>query len=453
MTYKERAFPVQEALPSIRIDVAFSLILLGSTLLWSIIDGWLMYFYLPPAGQGISLVPVALYGTAIFAARALNAVLTPAIGYWSDHTQNRWGRRLPFMFGASLPLLIFFTLLWIPPIRGESMINLVYLGVVLAFYQLTQSLVLLPCGALLPELARSDKHRLRMTAWSSSFQMVGIVLAGLAGMLIQRSGYSTTALIYAVVAFPLLYAPFLVLRERPGLHIDAAKRFGFWQSLSITLRNRAFLVLTGAGICFWAASTFILLVIPFIVTEICRLTISDTPYFYLPAVLASLACYPAVTWLSNRFGKWRVFCGSLLASAVVLPGLMLIGDWIPLPLSIQGVTWITLQAVALSGVIMLPRAFAAEITDYDESLTGQRREGAYFSAWSFLDQVINGIAGAILPLLLLLGRSRSDPFGPLGVRMVGPIGGVLLLIAFLIFLRYPLRENSVSLKQGVKRED
>ena len=448
MTHQEGTLPASSTLPSIRTDVAFSLVLLGTTLLWSVIDGWLMYFYLPPDGQGITLVPVALYGAAIFIARALNALLTPAIGYWSDHTRNRWGRRLPFMFGASLPLLIFFVLLWFPPVRGESIVNLVYLTLVLTIYQFTQSLVLLPSGALLPELARSERHRLRMTAWSSSFQLVGIVLAGMAGMLIHRNGYSATALIYAVIALPLLYTPFLVLRERPGLQISAAQRFGFWQSLAITLRNRAFLVLTAAGICFWAASTFLLLVIPFIVTEICRLTISDTPYFYLPAVVASLACYPAITWLSNRLGKWRVFCGSLLASALVLPGLMMIGDWIPLPLSVQGVVWITLQAVAFSGVIMLPRAFAAEITDYDETLTGQRREGAYFSAWSFLDQVINGIAGAILPLLLLLGRSRFDPYGPLGVRLVGPIGGFLLLIAFFIFLAYPFRQNPASLKQG-----
>jgi GPH family glycoside/pentoside/hexuronide:cation symporter len=91
---------------------------------------------------------------------------------------------------------------------------------------------------------------------------------------------------------------------------------------------------------------------------------------------------------------------------------------------------------------MLPPAFGAEITDYDELLTGQRREGAYYAVWGLLDQVANGLTAALLPLLLLLGRSHSDPRGPLGVRMVGIVGGILMFAAFLIFLNYPLKRRS-----------
>jgi GPH family glycoside/pentoside/hexuronide:cation symporter len=98
--------------------------------------------------------------------------------------------------------------------------------------------------------------------------------------------------------------------------------------------------------------------------------------------------------------------------------------------------------MALSGFMVLTQAFAAEVTDYDEMLTGQRREGAYYSTWGLIDQLINGTAMAVLPLLLLLGRSYTDPHGPLGVRIVGLIGGMLLLTGFVIFLRYPLRKRS-----------
>jgi GPH family glycoside/pentoside/hexuronide:cation symporter len=183
-------------------------------------------------------------------------------------------------------------------------------------------------------------------------------------------------------------------------------------------------------------------VIPYIVTEICRLNVADAPYFYIAGVLALLACFPLVNWLADRFGKWSVFAGSLLASAIVLPGLMLIGPWFPIPLMAQGLIWIALQSIAMSGVTMLPQAFAAEITDYDEKMTGQRREGAYYSAWSLLGQVINGAAVAMLPLLFLFGRSQSDVHGALGVRLIGPIGGVLMFVGLLIFLRYPLRKLS-----------
>jgi Na+/melibiose symporter-like transporter len=95
----------------------------------------------------------------------------------------------------------------------------------------------------------------------------------------------------------------------------------------------------------------------------------------------------------------------------------------------------------MSGVVVLSPAFAAEITDHDATLTGQRREGAHYAIWGMLDHFITGAALALLPMFLLLGRSRSDPHGPLGVRMLGIIGGILMFIAFLIFLRYPLRRG------------
>jgi GPH family glycoside/pentoside/hexuronide:cation symporter len=443
----------KEKLPSLRIDLSYSSFSMATTIVWTVVDSWLLYFYLPPEGQGSPLVPIALFGVVMLMSRVLNAILTPPIGYWTDHAHSRWGRRLPFIFLAGIPYAFFFVLLWAPPFQGTSLGNLIYLGVILISYNIAQSLVTIPYGSLLPELARTDPHRVRMTTWSASLQLIGVILAGLAGILISRWGYIWMAVIYALVILPLLYAPFLVLREQPERQIEAEQRFGFWESLGITLRNRAFLVMTATGACFWTATTFLIYVIPYIVTEICLLTEADTPYFYLPAVVASLISYPIVNKLSARFGKWRVFAGSLLATAFVLPGLMLIGSWWPIPLAVQGVLWIAIEAVAMSGITVLPYTFAAEITDYDETQTGQRREGAYYSAWSLLDQLANGLAGLLLPLLLLLGRSHLDPHGPLGVRLTGLVGGVLMLAAFLIFQRYPLKHLSEpAARQGGTHE-
>jgi GPH family glycoside/pentoside/hexuronide:cation symporter len=423
----------------IKTDLGYAMITLGSTTLWSVSNGWLLYFYLPP--KGASRVPVASYGLVMFALYVLHAIAAPPIGYFSDHTRSRWGRRLPFMFLSTLPLLVFFVLLWTPPAPGTSAWNLVYLGIIALLYRLTFSLHQIPYQALLPELALTERPRTRMSAWYAGFQLAGMVLGGLAGPMIENLGYVRATLIYASVMLPLLYLPLFVLRERPGRQIAVSERLDFWQSLSITLRNRAFLFFVTARTLCWSALTLIQMTIPFIVTEICQLTKSDTLSFYIPTVLTSLACYPLVTWLSGRVGKWGVFAGSLLASALVLPGLMLIGPWFPVPLSVQGILWVMLQAIGVSGFAVLQPAFMAEITDDDERLTGQRREGTYYAAWRLLDHVVTGAVTALLPLLLLLGRSHSDPNGPLGVRLVGVVGGALILAAFALFLRYPLRQR------------
>jgi GPH family glycoside/pentoside/hexuronide:cation symporter len=433
--------------PSLKIDIAYASVTLGTSVVWTILGGWLLYFYIPP--KGTPLIPAALYGVAMFVIRAISAAITLPIGHLSDRTRSRWGRRLPYMAVSALPMLVFFVLLWSPPVQGESVWNLVYLLVIMALYNLAYALNQVPYMALVPELALTEKHRVRLSAWTSGFLLIGMILGGLAGPLIAGLGYAAAAVIYAVGLLPFFYVPLFVLRE-PSHQSPTAARLNLREGITLMMRNKPFLVMTATGVFYWGITTLTQSIIPYVVTEICLLSESDTWYFYIPAILASLACYPLVMWLANRWGKWIVFAGSLLASAIVLPSLMLIGEWLPLSLMVQGIVWITVQAVAFSGVAMLPPAFGAEIVDHDEELTGERREGIYYATWGVLDQVINGVIAAVLPLLLLLGRSRTDPNGPLGVRMVGVVGGVLLLVGFLIFGRYPLKRTPPA--RGIAQE-
>jgi len=433
----------EDSTRSLWIDLGYATITLASTTIWSILGGWLLYFYLPPEGEGQALVPAAWYGVTMFVTRVINAAIAPPVGYLSDHASSRWGRRLPFLFASALPLVGLFVLVWMPPVRSESVWNLVYVALVIGLYNVAYVFNQVPYMALLPEIAVSDHHRVRVSAWTSGFMLLGMIAGGLAGPLIGRVGYVRMAGIYGVVLLCLFYLPLLVLRERPGRRIDAGARMGLRRSISTMLHNRPFLILTASGLFYWGMTGLIQAIVPYIVTEICMLDTGDAMLFYVPPVLASLACYPLVTRLSDRFGKRRVFWLSLGASALVLPGLTLIGEWLPVPLLAQGLAWITLQAVAMSGVIVLQPALGAEVTDHDAALTGQRREGTYYATWGLLDQVINGVVLGALPLLLTLGRSRADPRGPLGVRLVGAIGGCMFLIAFLIFTRYPLgKQNS-----------
>ncbi len=437
----------QRELPSLKVDLAYAMINVGSAAIWSILNWWLAYFYLPPAGEGVPRVPVAGYGAVVFLAGAFNAFLALPVGYWSDQRRSRLGRRLPLIFGSALPLLIFFVLLWTPPLPGTSLWNLGYLALVLLLYNAAYVFNQIPYTALLPELALSDAHRVRISAWSAGAMLVGTILSGFAGFLIERYGYLGMALVYAVGSLPLFYLPLLVLRERPDRWQDTP-RLDLREAGRALWRNRPFRIMTVTGLCYWGITTLMMATIPYLATEICLVEQADTWLFYTPAILATLLCYPLVTWAAGRWGKWRVFAASLLASTFVLPGIAFIGERWPLSPELQGILWVTLQAVALSGVTMLPPAFGAEIVDYDERLTGQRREGTYYGIWSLLGQLTGSAAMGLWSLLLLLGRSRTDPHGPLGVRMAGVVSGALMLVGFLVFLHYPLRDGEAVEEVG-----
>jgi len=414
--------------------LAYTIITLGSSTLWGVVSGWLLYFYLPP-GQP-PLVPLAYYSIVILISKAVNILLGLPVGYISDHTRSTWGRRLPYIIGGAIFTPILFLLLWTPPQSGSPELTLLYLFLVLIGFNAAYEIHQVPYEALLPELAIEEKDRVAISSWKTGFLLGGNILAGFTGPLIGKLGYFHTMLIFAVLVAPLIILPGFFLRKQIDHTFQPVRQISFLTSLKITFSNRAFQVFAITWGLMWTAATLVLETLPFVVTEICHLKESDTVYFYLPAIVVTLMAFPLITRLSERLGMKTVFRGSLLAGAISLPLLILIGDWIPIPLLAQGILWVVLQSASLAGAQILPGAMIAEITDYDERLTGQRREGSFYSIWGLLNQVSSGLGLAIIPLFLLLGRSRSDPQGPLGVRLLGLVGGILLLVAFWVFRQY-----------------
>jgi GPH family glycoside/pentoside/hexuronide:cation symporter len=429
-------------------DIAYALLTLGSSSLWGFVSGWILYFYIPPSGT--PLVPIALYSVVMFLSRGINVAISLPIGFLSDQTRTPWGRRLPYIFAASFFMIGAFALLWIPPHSTESLGNLAYLAAVMVVFNIAYGFREIPYEALLPELAPEEQRRVNISGWKAGFQLVGAIFAGFIGPLIERWGYQNAALIFAGVMIPFFFVPLFFIRENRAAPKEAPTRLGFWNHLKLTLANRTFLIFISSWALSWAATTFILETIPYIATEICRGTEADTVYFYIPPIIVSLICFPIITQLANHYGKRIVFLGSLLLGALVLPCLLFISDSIPVPLLMQGVIWICLEAIALSGAQVLPTAILAEITDADAQVTGQRREGSYYGALGVMDQVSSGLASALLPLFLLLGRSNSDPQGPLGVRLLGLASGLAMFAAFLVFRKYNISIAAMPLKKDGK---
>ena len=70
---------------------------------------FLMFYY----NQVLDL-PGSLAGLAILIAMILDAVADPVVGFWSDSTHSRWGRRHLFMYASALPVAVAYYFLWNP---------------------------------------------------------------------------------------------------------------------------------------------------------------------------------------------------------------------------------------------------------------------------------------------------------------------------------------------------
>jgi Na+/melibiose symporter-like transporter len=94
--------------------------------------------------------------------------------------------------------------------------------------------------------------------------------------------------------------------------------------------------------------------------------------------------------------------------------------------------------IPIAGNYLFPATLTADIIDYDSARTGLRREATYYGAQNFVEKTATSVSPLLLALLLLAGRTPDDP---LGVRLVGPVAGFVVLLGFFAFRFYRLPDE------------
>ncbi len=156
----------------------------------------------------------------------------------------------------------------------------------------------------------------------------------------------------------------------------------------------------------------------------------------LLVILGAALCAPLVDRLAASRGKRALFKlalwwlgGALLAVSAV--GLVPLAS----PLT-QAVLLFALAAFPIAVALVLIRPLLADVIDLDAAQTGQQREGIYVGMFG----CVMKLAEAVGPLLAswsmaLLGNTVEDS---LGVRAAVALAGAALLLAALVFARYPI---------------
>lgn len=409
----------------------------------TVLMAWVMYFYIPPQDLGrIQYLSIATISLILAGGRILDAITDPLIGYLSDHSKSRWGRRKPFMF-VSLPILFLsFVLVWMPPVAGISLWNALFLGAVLFVYYWSYTGLLIPWFAVLPELSRENRERVKIATIGVAVSVIGILVGGgLSGPLIESLGPFQMALILGLFAFIAGEISIFGFRERNQPRPE---------ELSIGLRDFVRILRQ----VFFDRQVFSFLVMIMLAQMTYQLMLMNVPYFTtlilggkesdasmlmgLLVVIMALAT-PFWYWMLARFPKRNVFRFILLWMAVGYIACFFIG-YIPLVAPI-------VQAVVLFAVVMIPYGgmFAtvlgiiADISDYDELKFGSRREAVYYgiygivrkTGWAFCSLLIAGIFSTF-------GYSVENP---LGVRVVFLVCSLVCFGAFLAFIPYRLGDS------------
>jgi GPH family glycoside/pentoside/hexuronide:cation symporter len=152
-----------------------------------------------------------------------------------------------------------------------------------------------------------------------------------------------------------------------------------------------------------------------------------TATFALVAMLA----LPVVNWVAARRTKGFAYRLAMATLAVMLPGLFLIGLLPGLDATIHALVHVALLGVPMAALLVLPNPIIGDIVDEDETRTGLRREGVYYGVEETLNKFGFALSAVLLGLVLDVFGASSER--PLGIRLVGPIAGIGVLIGLVVF--------------------
>ena len=415
----------------------------------TVLMAWVMYFYIPPPDLGrIQYTSLAAIGLILAGGRILDAITDPLVGYLSDHSRSRWGRRKPFIF-VSLPILfISFVAVWYPPIKGDSTLNAVFLAGVLFFYYWSYTGVLIPWFAMLPEMSHENKNRVKIATIGVATGVLGaLVGGGLSGPLMEAMGVLSMAIILGFFGFICGEIAFLGMHERNPAP-DAETSVGFWEFFRVLKQvfgDRQ--VLSFSAMIMLAQMTYQLMLMnaPYFTTLILGKKESDASLLMGQVIIVMAFSTPLWYWLLNRFPKRKVFRFILAAMAVSYLASFYIGQFPWFSPYVQAVIIFTILIIPYGGMFAAVLGIIADITDYDELKYGKRREAVYYGIYGIVRKT--GWAFCSLILTAIFSQFGYSLENPMGVRVVWLICGLACLLAIFCFIPYRLGDNKEETKE------
>jgi GPH family glycoside/pentoside/hexuronide:cation symporter len=344
-------------------------------------------FYFAVVGIDVWLITL---GYAIWA--VWNAINDPLIGYLSDRTHTRWGRRLPYIMIFFIPLGIITFLLFTPPLPAEpenQIGNFVYFFIIILVFELIYTSFSLNYTSLFPEVFMSEEERTKGNNVRQIFTIVALIFAFiLPGMVIDDFSdpgslpqYQVFGIIAAIIIIIAALVPvFLGPKERPEFSEDYKNAFSFFNTIKFCLRSKSFRWYIISETANW----FVFGMLPTIVPLYSKYVLNVTDAFLASVLLGltfiSATIFITILWrpIVRKIGNRKSWMISMFVWILGLLPFMFIGDFI------SGLIAFFLLGIGLAGSLYIIDLVVADIVDEDEIETGMRREAGYYGVNAFI---------------------------------------------------------------------
>ncbi|MBX7254812.1 MAG: MFS transporter [Candidatus Hydrogenedentes bacterium] len=368
---------------------------------------WLLVRYVRP-GEMQPLVPPLLFGVIVLFARIMEAIANPVVGHWSDQTRTKWGRRMPYLRLGIIPFVVVFSLLFAPPVDHLHWMNVAWVFVLLQCYLYLYAVIITPYLALLPEISSNLKERVDLTTYQSVFIMLGTFLFAAMGAILNTYGWTKASLLVSALALLCFLPVCTLIREREHPSISKEEHMGLFASARLALKNQPFRCVFGATALFWYGLNGLIVLVPVWVLSYLGRDEGAVTMVMLPFLLVNLAFFFVFNALAGKFGKYVLMQVTFLAGAVVMASIALVGI---LPIGsefIQTAVIMSLFGIPAAGFMVLPFAVLADVVDYDEKLTGRRREALYVGGQGVAQKIMIGLSMLSFTIVPYLGSDGTQ---------------------------------------------
>jgi GPH family glycoside/pentoside/hexuronide:cation symporter len=411
-----------------------------------VVSTYLLYF----------LVDVALIGSwlagliYIIAYGIWNALNDPIVGFVSDKTRTRWGRRKPYIFVGAVFSLIFYILMWGPPAGLSSLNTFLYLLIVIIAYEFFYSMSAVTWFAVYPEIWQDVEDRSQVVIFRQVFAIVGGTFAGGVFPFLQVTLSSTVGEIPSwMIASAILGGLFSLTFLVSLLGIHERKEFEKDQQLTVkeafkkNLHSKPLLTYMGIHTMTFAMAGWQAAMAPFLIVHSLGYGLEMTTLLMIPTMFLTVACFPIWKKIYMRLGPKRAVGTAAVTNILCyIPVLFINGIFLLL-------LWGALLGFATSGILVTREIMVADVCDADECATGTRNEGSIFGFTKMASRasmVLVGLFNAIL-LDVIIGYNPSLPDPPmmdLYIRIGIVVVTLLFTIVLLTFLKlYPLDIDQV----------
>lgn len=423
----------------VRKKIGFGIADIGGNLFFTAMGFWTLTYLT----DTVYLAP-ALAGIAIMAAKIWDAVTDPLVGFLSDNTRSRFGRRRPYLLFGALPfglsLWLFFTK---PALTGQSALFWWAL-LMLCLVNTAMTLVNIPYSALTPELTSDYNEQTSLNAYRFLCAGIGTIMGAVIVMPIvglfssKAVGFSAAGAVIGGIILITTLITFFSVREPALLPKNGEKNArAFFSSYRLVFKNSAYTVLLAVFVMHITALNFLQGMVVYYLKYIYQAESFSSTIMGL-LLITAIVSIPIAAKCSNMLGKnvsYRVGLAVLCLSTMII---FFTGHRVGL----TGLALLFVGAgVGVGFAFATPWAMLPDAIAWQQDAT--HNEGCYYGVWTFASKLGQAVSTGVSGVILSAAGYRADAMQPpqaiFAIRFIaGPVAAVMCLLGLILICFYPV---------------